>query len=267
MSFIEVKLPDWDCSKVTVGAIKKNQPPTILYEGKMVILTVIGHRDDPYVVTSFKGVEKQNKYNASTKTWTDEWTGEWGISIRLCESVAGANPMQAKLMSIFDDIINKVKDKVPDASIGKPINYKYIKEEVDGFEREVGIDKTSPAYMNIKIPYTYDEGCEMMKVDDRTLPVFSARRPKPQFYNVTEARDRMLVQDVDKDCKTSMKLAPKIMISLFKSADRYFITRRLLSCYYEPISMGLANKDEDMIDILVGPMEKLLEVEDIDISH
>lgn len=267
MSFIEVKLPEWDCSKVTVGVIKKNQPPTILYDGKMAILTIIGNRDDPYIVSSFKGVEKQNKYNASTKVWTDEWTGEWSISMKLCESVAEANPMQAKLMSVFDDIINKVKDKVPNVSIGKPIGYKYIKKEVDGFDVDVGVDKASPAYMNVKVPYTCDDGCEMMKVDDRMVPVFTARRPKPQFYNVTEARDRMLVKDVDRECKTSMKLAPKIMISLFKSADRYFITRRLLSCYYEPVSLGLSSKDDDMIDILVGPMEKLLEVGDIDVSH
>lgn len=258
MSFIEVRLPDWDCSKVTVGVIKEKSPPTILYDGKLVILTIVGTYDEPYVVSSYKGLERQNKYNPSTKTWTNEWTGEWELNIRICNSVDGATPMQRKLMDIFDDIKAKIEEKVPGQSVKTPINYKYIKEEKDGFTRITGIDRRAPAYMSIKVPYTADEGADTIEVNNKMVPVFEARRPKPQFFNVAEAKDRMLVEDPDRDCRVSMNLAPKIMISLFNNASGYFITRRLMGCYYEPTTIGGSGQDDELINMLAGSMQRLI---------
>lgn len=254
MSFFKVKLSDWDCSKVTIGKPPKGGEPTILYDGKLPILVIAGNgTDEKYVVSSFKGLQKSRVYDESTKSYTDEWDGEWDISFCVCKSVQEATPLQKKLLGVFADILKKVEDAFEEKVKFPPVSFTWVMVENQmGIKKPSHIDETKGAYIKGKCGYEAPSNAPTMR-DAKTkkdVPVFESRKPKASFYDITRALKEMLITDPDTECKTSMNTAPEIFVSVFKNALGLFIQKRVFQCYYEPVEMGSSGPDETLINML-----------------
>lgn len=259
MSFIEVKLPDWDSSKVTINKYKKDdEGPTVLYDGKLVILTVIGDSSEKYILHSFDGLKKSTKYDQVNNKFTDEWDGSWAISFKVADSIKNASPMQKKLMDVIDDIIEKTSKVFRKELSSMPIRYKYESTISDEGVALLG-DKLQdePVYINAKASYTCDKDAEMITINNRQVPDFKDRKVKPPFYDLSRARAEMKIENPDKECNTGMKVVPKIMLSIYSSKLGLFLTRKLMGCYYEPVDMGGSGQDDNLIDMLRPIMDDL----------
>lgn len=253
MSFIEVELSNWECAKVRIGIANKGKTATVLYDGKIPILKLCSNdTKNKYVVSSFKGLQRNFKYDTNTKKFLDVWEGDWSVSFTVCTKVSEASPLQKKVLAIFSDIETKVETafaKKPNSAL----NFSYIKEKNEfGVERKVGIDTSKGAYLKVKVGYDAPDNCKKI-LDPKTgkdMPVPEARFPKAKFYNVAEAKDKMLVAKPDPDCFTGMNCVPKFMISLYSVGENVFITKKLFQLYYEPAVMGGDAIDEDLVNML-----------------
>lgn len=63
----------------------------------------------------------------------------------------------------------------------------------------------------------------------------------------------MLVKNPDVECRTGMYAVPTFMISLYQAGQAYYITRRMMQCYYEPASFSAGGMDDALIEMLRGP--------------
>jgi hypothetical protein len=268
MSFISVNLSDWDCSKVSIGKLNKDSKPTVLYSGKIPVLTISAANPsskdvrEKYVVVSKKGLQKSMKYDEKTKKSTDIWDGEWKITFTICDIIDKASPMQKKLIDIFEDIAKKVElafEKKPDP---RYMIYSFIEEEnpTTGVKKIVGIDKTKGAALKVKVPYEAKKDAKTMKDDKgKEVPIFEDRIPKVRFYDITRAVNQFLIKEPHKECNTGMGTVPKFMISLFQQdpSSPIYITKRLFECYYEPADLGGNQQDNDLIETLRSSMAEL----------
>lgn len=263
MQFVEVSLAEWDCAKVTVrkpatsGKANQNAEVTVLYDGKLpvlVIRSVDGMK--PFILTSFKGLQENKVWvpasGQSPGYFLDTWDGDWSISFKICTSVKDASLEEKKLMQIYDDIYQKVKKVYKDKSVRNPINYSWIKEmnpDTD-VEEIVAIDDSKAAYLKLKVAYEGTPNCATV-VDKfkKTVPAITHddRKPKAKFFDMSRARDKMLVQDPHKECQTGMNAIVKVFIGLYKATEGVYITKKLLQCYYNPVAIGGNAPDEDII--------------------
>lgn len=259
MSFIEVELGSWDCNKVKIGIAPKGKTPTVLYDGKLPILKLCSNDiKNKYVVFSYKGLQRNMKYDKSTKKFLDVWEGDWSVSFCVTSSVEQAekeNGVAKRIMDIFADIEKKVNVafvKPPEPSL----NYSYIKERNEfGVERKVGIDKTKGCYLKGKVAFDAPKEAKTFEKDGKQVPVFEARFPKAKFYDVTKAKNDILVKNPDIECQTAMNAVPKLMIGLTTVNENIFITKRLMQCYYEPTVVGGDAEDTDLIEMLRQNLE------------
>lgn len=261
MQFVEVSLAEWDCAKVAVkkpavsGKAGQNAEPTILYDGKLPVLVIRSvDGTKPFLLTSFKGLQ-ENKVWVPTPPpgrFLDKWAGDWSISFKICTSVKDATPEEKKLMLIFNDMLQKVQKVYKNEKPKNPINYSWLKEkdpETD-VEEIIGIDESKAAYLKLKVGYEAAPDAEMVinELGQKVpAPTPKDRRPKAKFFDMSKARDKMLVQDSAKECQTGMNAIAKVFIGLFKNSQGVFITRKLLQCYYNPVAIGGNAPDEDII--------------------
>lgn len=258
MSFIEVELSNWDCNKVKVGITPKGKTATVLYEGKIPILKLCSNDSkNKYVVSSFKGLQRNMKYDSNTKKFLDIWEGDWSISFTVCKKVSEITPLQQKIVDIFADIEKKVETafgKKPNPAIG----FSYIKEKNEfGVEKKVGIDTAKGAYLKVKVGYDAPEGAKkfMDSKTGREVPVLDARFPKAKFYDIDRAKEQMLVEKPDPECYTSMNAVPKFMISLYPLNENVYITKRLMQNYYQKTIVGGDSVDEELVTMLRDNLE------------
>lgn len=261
-AFIDVKLADWDCSKVSIGIAPGGKTPTVLYAGKMPILTLAGDgRDDKYVVSSFKGIQKNMKWDAASKKFLDTWEGDWSISFKVCDAPSTATGLRKKILEIFADIEKKAEEAY-EKKCTPVIQKKKIKgRTAAGVEKVIGYDENSPAYLTVKIGYEAPPGSETFTdpKSGRSEPVFEARTPKAKFYDVKRARDEMLVRTAATECQTAMMAIPKFMVGLYNiEGGGLHVTKKLFQCYYEPTTIGGGGVDDALID--------MLRAQDIDLS-
>jgi hypothetical protein len=54
-----------------------------------------------------------------------------------------------------------------------------------------------------------------------------------------------------------MYAVPTFMISLYQAGQAYYITRRMMQCYYEPASFSAGGMDDEIVRMLssVGDLE------------
>jgi hypothetical protein len=96
-------------SKFTIGPhprSKKEGEFAILYDGKIPTLTFDDGKTgkDKFTLFSFKGVEKKRVWNASTKQFTNEWDGTYGISFTLARKYSEPTEAEKKIINLFDAI-------------------------------------------------------------------------------------------------------------------------------------------------------------------
>lgn len=261
MSFVEIKLEDWDCSKVKVGKPPKGGNPTILYDDKgvwkMPILNCAGNNSQKYVLHSNKGLQKNMKYDQNTKKFLDIWEGDWSVSFRVCQSVDSATALEKKLLDIFTDICTKAKAAFKEEP-ANPISYKYITEKNEfGVEEVKGIDTTKGAYIKVKVGYDSADDAKTFSKDGKDVPVLEERYPKAKFYDITKAKGDMILKNADKEAATGMNAVPKFMIGLFKAGKdaKLYVTKKMMQCYFEPVTSGGAIDDNDLIEMLRADMD------------
>lgn len=252
-AFIEVTLSNWDCEKVSIGLAPGGKTPTVLYEKKIPILKVFGNDSkDKYVLSSYDGLKRNMKWDGTTRKYLDVWEGDWSISFKVSDTYAGAEGLNKKIITIFEDITIKI-EKAFKRKPSYPLNVKVIKEKNEyGVEEEKGIDPTKPVYLKVKVGY--DAPKDAPKFFDqrvgKEVPALTHRTPKADFFDIKRPKDYMKVQKPDTECQIGMKAVPKFIIGLYATKDAIYITKRLLQCYYEPASMGGGGIDEDLTDIL-----------------
>lgn len=261
MSFVEVKLADWNCANVKIGLPPKGSSPTVLYNDKntykMPILVCAGTPSEMSELYSNKGLQRNMKYDSKTKKFLDVWDGDWSVSFRICQSVDNAKSLEKKLMDIFDDICTKAKLAFKEAP-ADPISYKYImKKNEFGIDEIEGIDKSKGAYIKIKVGYDAPKDAPTMKKDGKDVPVFDARTPKAKFYDTTRAKSDMLLKNADKEASTAMNAVPKVLIGLFKAGkdSKLYVTKKMMQCYYKPVSTNTNTEDDEIIEMLRQDMD------------
>ena len=254
MSFIEVELAFWDCNKVRIGVAPKGKTPTVLYDGKMPILKICSNdTKNKYVVFSYKGIQRNMKWDANSKKFLDVWEGDWSVSFQAAGSYAEArqeNGLAWKLIQLFADIETKVEQAFK-RKPNRAMNFTIIKEKNEfGVEEEKGIDETKGVYLKGKVGYEAPKDAKMMDKDGKQVPVLESRTPKCKFYDITKAMDSMFIKNSDIECQTAMNAVPKMMIGLFANTQGVYVTKRLLQCYYEPTTIGGDAPDDELIEML-----------------
>lgn len=253
MSFIEVELSNWNCDKVTVGIPPKGKEPTILYDEKIPILKLCSDKKNKYIVSSYKGLQRNMTYDKKTESFLDTWEGDWSISFQVAASYAQAEAEQGlswKIIKIFQDIESKLEDAYgtkPNPSL----NFGWIKEKNKaGVIRKTGIDETKGVYIKGKVSYSAPKDCEKMIVKGKEVPILAERVPKTLFFDITRSQKEMCVKNPDIECQTAMNAVPKLMIGTAVVNEVLYVTKRLQQCYYEPITTGGDAPDEELIAML-----------------
>lgn len=259
MSFVEVEVAHWNCDKLKVGVAPKGKTPTVLYDGKIPILKIASSGGkNMYLLSSYQGLQKNMKWDASTKKFLDVWEGDWSVSCQVTPSYEQAkreNGLAWKLIEIFTDIEKKVETAFK-RKPSRALNCSIIKERNEyGVEEERGIDESKGVYLRIKVGYDAPKDAPKTVKDGREVPVFESRYPKAKFYDVSRSKNSMLVENPSVECQTAMNLIPKMMIGLYSNTQGVYITRRLMSCYYEPTTAGGDQIDEDLIEMLRQNMD------------
>lgn len=257
--FIAVKLTEWDSSKVTIGiqGTDKAASPTVLYEGKVPIITLAGDGvQSKYVVSSYDGLKKNMKYDQAKRGPSEIWEGDWQISFKVADSYDSATALQKKIIDIFDDIVNKAKRFYKKDPGAQPVSVKRIVEMTPQGEEDKGPDPSKPVYLKVKVGHDADKGAPTFTdTMGKQVPVLEARFPKADFYDITRDKKSMAIDKkaAGIECNTGMFAVPKIMISLYKLpgiSGAYYITRRLMQCYYEPAEMKAGGMDDDLVNSL-----------------
>ena len=260
--FMKVDLMDVDLTKFTYNRVdptKTSALPDLKYAGKTLIIS--GKTNNPrdrYFMTSFKGLKKGHVWDQSNLKYTTEFSGDYEILFHVCNKYKDASPAALKLLSIIDHIrslviaffTNRATGKLS-VIVEKPYlcDYTKIKDPVTGQEDDTeDIDPEKSVAIKFKIGYQGITGAKMMK--DQTgqdVPIIADRVPKAKFYNVNEAKDKMLVPNPDPACSVAMKAIPEFILGTYRISGSIHITRRLLSCYYEPAQLGASGPDMDLI--------------------
>lgn len=251
MSFIEVALYDWDCDAVAIGPPPKGGAPTVLYRGKIPILSI--RSNDPnnrYLLRSRDGLARSTKYDNTNNKYTDVWDGKWRMSFMVTNCINDAPPLAIKLMEVFRDIEKKVEaafEKTPNDAL----SYTWITEKNRyGVEKRVDIDRSKGCYFNVKVGYDAPKDAPKIRIDGKDEPAFDYRYPKGQFYDVTRAKDSMRIENPDTECGIGMNAIPKVMIGLYNIQNSIHITKTIMQCYYEPNTSDDGFVDHDLIDAL-----------------
>jgi len=252
--FIEVELMSWSCDKVKVGIYPGEKTASVLYDNKKPILKLCSN--DPinkYVVSSYKGLERNKVWDSASKKFLDEWAGDWSINMMVATSYQAAeeNPYTKKIMEIHDDIHQKV-EKAYRTKVKHPLGYVFIKEKTDlGEEIDSDqIDKSKGIYLKTKVGYQAPPSADKIKVNGKDVPALDARTPKGLFVDVSRAQSDMTVKNPDIECQVGMSLIPKYLIGLYKIGNVVHITKKLLQCYYQPKDMGGNSVDETLVAML-----------------
>lgn len=258
MSFVEVKLIDWDCSKVSIGIPPKGTLATVLYEDggnkKLPILCCAGNAQQKYVLTSFDGLNRNMKYDSAKKQFLDVWEGDWSIYFKICRSVDSASALERKLLDIFEDIVSKAKNAYEEEP-ANPVGYKYLTETNKfGVVKIIGVDTSKPAGIKIKVGFDAPADAPTFVKDGKQVPTLESRYPKAKFYNVHNARDQMLIANGDKEKVVGVALnaVPKFLIGIYKAGKdgKLYITKKLMHMYYEPTVAGGSLNDDGIIEML-----------------
>lgn len=254
MTFIEVELANWNCEKVRVGIAPGGKTPTVLYDGKIPIIKLCSNNvKNMYLVFSFKGLQRNMKYDMKTKSFLDVWEGDWSVSFQIAQSYAKAREDKGltwKIIQIFEDIEKKVEVAYK-RKPNRALNVTTIKEKNEfGVEEDKGIDESKGVYLKAKVGYNAPKDAKKEMRDGKEVPVNEARVPKCKFFDVSRAKEDMLIKNPDIECQVPMNAIPKIMIGLFSNTQGVYITKRLMQCYYEPATVGNDAPDYELIEMM-----------------
>jgi len=109
--FKEVSVEEWEYSKATVGVYGKEEVSSILYAGKKPILVA---KDDTArditILLSYKGLEKNRKWDGKNKKWLDEWSGDWSHGVKVCDNLRVLRETAAKELGPLNAQLDQAKD-------------------------------------------------------------------------------------------------------------------------------------------------------------
>lgn len=226
VQYITVLLNNWDVSKVTIGPTpyKDKKGAALLYDGKIPFLELTNEKHE-LLYTSIGGVVRNTEFNSKTKKFTDTWTGDWKLSLKLCNSNSERTENTIKLLSIFDDIETKLKKAKFDIN-GSPIKFGFDKvNNVYGIEESI-LNPEKPTYFNIKV---------RADMNDKTVP-------KATFINISKSIEEAIISNnIEEEIKGKMKCAPTFMLSIFSQNNKNVY---IIASLRELMFSHLSNKDE-----------------------
>lgn len=261
--FVSVSVQEWDNSKVSLET--KDGRINILYDGLVPMLKICGNSDQPYLLTSKKGLMKATKYDSIKNMYTKEFAGSWTISFKIADDLSTIKPppegvedkrsendkTRYKIIEIYNHI-KKMVAKATEDMVTDPISYKKLYSVSKlGNKKVIGIDEQGYAYLSMKVGYTAPPDAPTFKDRDRDVPIFGSRVPKATFKDLARAKNDLIVHNPELDCACPMKAIPRTTLCVNKGPKGYVIATNIFDIYYErDDSIGGGDDTDDVLKLV-----------------